>query len=166
MVRSTVSRPDVAVRRESLTVAGRDRTFITARGRTPRPGPVLTIHGTADPLAPFEGGIVGYRGRFPKGMHLSAPQTAEYFATRNGITGEPCVTQLAHRGAPGDATSVTSYDYTSPGASPVRFYAVHGGGHVLPNPKRASVQWLWGPSTRDLCAADAVADFFRLPTAN
>jgi len=48
----------------------------------------------------------------------------------------------------------------------VRFYAVHGGGHVLPNPKRASVQWLWGPSTRDLCAADAVADFFRLPTAN
>ena len=29
--------------------------------------PVLTMHGTADPLAPYRGGIVGCRGHLPKG---------------------------------------------------------------------------------------------------
>jgi polyhydroxybutyrate depolymerase len=124
--------------------------------------PVLTIHGTADPLAPFNGGVVDFHGRLPKGMHLSAPETARYFAARNGISGSPTISHLAHRGEAGDDTSITRHDYTSPGASPVRFYEIQGGGHVLPNSRHTSSQWFWGPSTRDLCAADAVADFFDL----
>jgi polyhydroxybutyrate depolymerase len=112
--------------------------------------PVLTIHGTADPLAPFDGGIVGFHGHLPKGMHLSARQTAEYFANRNGITGPPSVTPLAHKAAPGDTTSVTRYDYTCSGAPPVRFYAIQNGGHVLPNPRHTSAAWFWGRSTDDL----------------
>ncbi|OBK44395.1 hypothetical protein A5655_14830 [Mycobacterium sp. 1081908.1] len=126
--------------------------------------PVITIHGTADPLAPYEGGIVGFHGHFPKGEHLSAEHSARYFATRNGITSEPTITPLPHYGADGDSTSVVRYDYEHPGHAPVRFYAVHGGGHVLPNPRHTSAKWFWGASTRDLCAADAVADFFRLST--
>jgi polyhydroxybutyrate depolymerase len=126
--------------------------------------PVLTVHGTADPLAPYEGGLVGFRGHFPKGMHLSAPDTAKYFAARNGITAAPTATELPHRPDPGKPTSVIRYDYTAPEAAPVRFYAVHGGGHVLPNPDHVSAQWFWGPSTRDIAVADVVAQFLELPT--
>ena len=126
------------------------------------PLPVLTVHGTADPLAPFDGGIVGFHGHLPKGMHRSAPETAQYFASRNGITSPPSESPIAHRGGVGDTTSVTRYDYRSPDVPPVRFYAIQGGGHVLPNPRHTSAKWFWGPSTRDLCAADAFADFFDL----
>jgi polyhydroxybutyrate depolymerase len=129
------------------------------------PLPVLTIHGTSDPLAPFDGGIVGIHGHLPKGMHLSAQRTAQYFAARNGITSRPSTTPIPHRGAAGDATSVTRHDYTSPGASPVRFFAIQGGGHVLPSPRHTSAAWFWGRSTHDLCAADAVANLFDLPVS-
>jgi polyhydroxybutyrate depolymerase len=125
--------------------------------------PVLTIHGTADPLAPFDGGMVGFHGHLPKGMHLSARETAEYFAIRNGITNPAITVQVPHRGGADDSTSVLRHDYVCPGVPPVRFYAIHGGGHVLPNPRHTSAAWFWGPSTRDLCDADAVAEFFDLP---
>jgi polyhydroxybutyrate depolymerase len=125
--------------------------------------PVLIIHGTADPVAPYRGGVIAGHGRFSKGMHLSAADTARYFAARNGVGTEPVVTALAHHPDPGRATSVTRYDYTAPGAAPVRSYAVHGGGHVLHNPTRTPAQRVWGPSTRDICAADEVAEFFSLP---
>lgn len=124
--------------------------------------PVLTIHGTADPVAPYRGGVIGGHGRFSKGMHLSAADTARYFATRNGIGTEPVVTALTHRLDPGRATSVTRYDYTALGAAPVRSYVVHGGGHVLHNPTRTPAQRFWGPSTRDISAADVVTEFFSL----
>jgi polyhydroxybutyrate depolymerase len=124
--------------------------------------PVLTIHGTADPVAPYQGGAVDWHGHFSKGVHLSAADTARYFGARNGITTEPVVTALAHRPDHGKATSVTRYDYTAPGAPPVRFYTVHGGGHVLPNPTHTPAQRFWGPSTRDICAADVIAEFFSL----
>jgi polyhydroxybutyrate depolymerase len=127
--------------------------------------PVLTIHGTADPLAPYRGGLVGFHGRFPKGMHLSAADTARYFAARNGIT-ESTRTDLAHRPDPRKPTPVTRCDYTGPGAPPVRFYTVHGGGHVLHNATHIPAQWFWGPSTSHLVAADVVADFFSLPTTS
>jgi polyhydroxybutyrate depolymerase len=124
--------------------------------------PVLTIHGTADPVAPYEGGLLDWHGHFSKGLHLSATDTARYFASRNGIRTEPVVTALAHRRDPGKPTAVTRHDYAAPGAAPVRFYTVHGGGHVLPNPTRTPTQWFVGPSTRDICAADVVAEFFSL----
>jgi polyhydroxybutyrate depolymerase len=125
--------------------------------------PVLTVHGTADPVAPYRGGIIDWHGHFCKGMHLSAVDTARYFAARNGIRTKPVVTALAHRPDPGNTTAVSRCDYTAPGAAPVRFYTVHGGGHVLPNPTRRPAQRFWGPSTRDICAADVVAEFFSLP---
>jgi polyhydroxybutyrate depolymerase len=125
--------------------------------------PVLTIHGTADPVAPYQGGVIDWHGHFSKGMHLSAVDTARYFATRNGIGTEPVVTELARPPGSGKTGAVTRYDYTAPGAAPVRFYTVHGGGHVLPNPTRTPAQWFVGPSTRDICAADVVAEFFSLP---
>jgi polyhydroxybutyrate depolymerase len=127
--------------------------------------PVVTFHGSADPLALYQGGRLDWHGHFSKGVHYSAEDTAAYFVERNGITRPPSVVQLPHRHDPGKPTSVTRRDYTAPGAAPVRFYTIHGGGHVLHNPRNAPAPWFWGTSTRDVCVADAVGEFFGLTTA-
>jgi polyhydroxybutyrate depolymerase len=124
--------------------------------------PVVTMHGTADPLAPFDGGPVSVHGYLPRGRHLSAPATAAYFAARNGITTGPTVTRLPRPGDTGTTSRLTRYDYSAGGAAPVRFYAIEGGGHVIPNPHRHPPRWLMGPTIDDLVAADAIAEFFGL----
>jgi polyhydroxybutyrate depolymerase len=121
--------------------------------------PVVTMHGTADPLAPFEGGPVSIHGHLSRGQHLSAPATAAYFAARNGIHTEPTATRLPGLGGFGQPGTVTRYDYS--GAAPVRFYAIEGGGHVIPNPYRRPPKWFMGATTDDLVAADVIGEFFR-----
>jgi polyhydroxybutyrate depolymerase len=124
--------------------------------------PVMTMHGTADPLAPFDGGQVSVHGYLRRGEHLSAPATAAYFAARNGVTTPPTASQLPNIGDFGKPSRVTRYDYTADGAAPVRFYAIDGGGHVVPNPRRQPPKWLLGPRTGHLVAADTIAEFFGL----
>lgn len=124
--------------------------------------PVVTMHGTADPLAPFDGGPVSVHGYLPRGQHLSAPATAAYFAARNGITTDPSATRLPHLGDSGKSSNVIRYDYSADGAAPVRFYAIEGGGHVIPNPYRHPSRCFMGPTVHDFVAADVIAEFFGL----
>ena len=128
--------------------------------------PVITMHGTADPLAPFDGGLVTVHGHLARVEHRSAPATAAYFAARNGITTQPRATRLLHIGDPGKPTAVTRHDYSADCAAPVRFYAIAGGGHVIPNPYRRPAQWFMGPTTGDLVAAEAIAEFFSLASSS
>jgi polyhydroxybutyrate depolymerase len=124
--------------------------------------PVVTMHGTADPLSSFEGGPVSVHGHLPRGQHLSAPATAAYFAARNGITTDPTATRLPRLGDSGKPSNVIRYDYGADRAAPVRFYAIEGGGHVIPNPRRHPSRWFMGPTIDDLVAADVIAEFFGL----
>lgn len=123
------------------------------------PLPVMLIHGTKDPLVPYEGGMASLWGFRPRGLGRSALETAEYYAARNAITAEPTSRHLPHRPESG-RTSVTRTDYRAAGRPPVTLYTVEGGGHVIPGPKKAP--WIMGRTTRDLTAADAVAEFFTL----
>lgn len=59
---------------------------------------------------------------------------------------------------------MTRTDYRAEGSPPVTLYTVEGGGHVIPGPKQAP--WILGRTTRDLVAANAVAEFFALSTAD
>jgi polyhydroxybutyrate depolymerase len=133
----------------------------TASAATPLPRPVVLIHGTRDPLVPYDGGMASIFGFSRRGLGQSAPDTARYFARRNGITTEPTSQTLSTLGKPGDKTSIERTDYTQSGLAPVTLYTVHGGGHVIPNPKKALR--IMGRSTSKLVAADAIADFFDLP---
>ncbi|WP_245887222.1 alpha/beta hydrolase family esterase [Umezawaea tangerina] len=127
----------------------------------PEPVPVVLFHGTKDPLVPYDGGMASLWGFRPRGLGLSARATAAYFAARNGITAEPVSHDLGH--GPEDArTTVERTDYRQDGRSPVALYTVHGGGHVIPNPKKAVR--IMGRSTRNLVAADALGEFFGLKT--
>jgi polyhydroxybutyrate depolymerase len=124
------------------------------------PLPVVLFHGTKDRLVPYEGGMASLWGFRPRGLGLSARQTAAYFAARNGITAEPESRDLGHR--EGDRTSVERTDHRQDGLPAVTLYTVHGGGHVVPGPGRPP--FIMGRTTRSLVAADALGGAFGIAT--
>ncbi|GAA2544612.1 hypothetical protein GCM10010435_11500 [Winogradskya consettensis] len=89
---------------------------------TPVPMPVLLIHGTKDPIVSYEGGKMSWWARTlfkVGGRALSMPQTAHYFANRNGITTPPTTTPLPTGTNPPQpsgttATTPTDTDSTTP----------------------------------------------------
>lgn len=123
----------------------------------PSPLPMVLFHGTGDPLVPYEGGIASLWGFRPRGLGLSARQTADYYAERNGITERPESRRLAGSAESGK-TSIERTDYRQDGHEPVTQYTVHGGGHIIPSPKKAP--WIMGRSTSSLVAAQAIDEFF------
>lgn len=72
--------------------------------------PLVIFHGTRDPLVPYGGGMASLWGFCPRGLGLSAPATADYFAARNGITAAPTSHRLATQAGTGK-TSVERTDY-------------------------------------------------------
>ena len=122
--------------------------------------PVVLFHGTKDRLVPYRGGRMAAWARFAfkvGGEMLSTPDTAAYFASRNGITAPPVTVELPHRDAAGK-TSMSRTDYREEGRAPVTLYTVHGGGHTVPGERPAPA--LMGRTGSDVSAADAIAEFF------
>lgn len=120
------------------------------------PMPVLLIHGTKDPNVPFDGGMASLLGFRPRGLGLSAPETAKYWAKRNGIADEATT-----NGLPGDDTDPTRVErtqYLDVGKPPVVLYTVHGGGHVLPGLKPGPR--IMGRTSRSIRTVDEISRFF------
>ena len=126
------------------------------------PLPVMFVHGTEDPITPYAGGMAKmYRFR-PRGLGLSAQETAAYYARRNGITAAPAVTPLTAAAA--GPTRVDRTDYYQSDRLPVTLYTVHGGGHSIPGPKTATPRFLMGRTDRALDTAREIGEFFGLTT--
>ncbi|MEU8819919.1 dienelactone hydrolase family protein [Actinoplanes sp. NPDC048796] len=126
----------------------------------PAPMPVLLIHGTKDPIVKYEGGQFSWWARKVfkiGGRSLSAPQTAAYFAARNGITAAPTTTKLPAADA---KTFVERTEYREPGHPPVALYTVHGGGHTIPGPAQAPA--VMGRTNQDVRTAQLIDDFFTI----
>ncbi len=121
------------------------------------PIPAMVINGTADPINPFAGGMVRI-GPSTLGNVTSTRATAEYFAKINGDTGAPTTVKLPHND-PRDPTSVERTTWQTQGKPPVVMYAIHEGGHVVPNPGFQYPEVL-GRQTKDLDAPAAIWDFF------
>ncbi|MEU7140926.1 alpha/beta fold hydrolase [Nocardia sp. NPDC046473] len=129
--------------------------------RPPVPVPVLTFHGTADPLALWRGGTVGFRtspmrqrALFGKGPHLSYPDTLRWFAARNGITTPPTFQWI-----PTGSGWAGRTEYRQTGCKPVTGYTVVGGKHEIPGPISRRLL----PDTTvggGLVAAEVIAQFF------
>jgi polyhydroxybutyrate depolymerase len=92
----------------------------------------------------------------PRGLGLSAVQTAEYYARRNAITAAPTVVHLPASGR----TSVTRMDYAEAGKQPVALLTINGGGHTVPGPK--SFPRIVGRTNHDIDTARLIAMFFHL----
>jgi polyhydroxybutyrate depolymerase len=129
------------------------------------PMPILLIHGTKDRIVPYRGGTMsGWTRRMFKvgGTTLSMPETADYFARRNGITTPPRFTRVPKNARRPARTWVDQGDYEQPGRPRVRLFTVHGGGHTVPGPRKAP--FILGSTGQDISAADAIADFFNVTT--
>jgi polyhydroxybutyrate depolymerase len=118
--------------------------------------PVLIVNGTADPVNPFNGGLVRPPVGPPLGKVRSARESAEYFAELNA----------ASRAQPerlpdtaDDGTWLEQLTWESPGQPPVSLLTVHGGGHTLPN-RHTSFPAIVGPTSRDVSGAEVIWAFF------
>lgn len=134
-----------------------DNCLCPLEGPTAR---VLLVAGTQDPISPYAGGEVTLFGFGSRGLVLSAQATAAHFARRNGLTDSPLEATLPHQRA-ADPTSVTRLTWGRGPAPGVALYSVHGGGHVVPQP-RYRFGRLLGRTTGDLDAPLAAAQFFGL----
>jgi polyhydroxybutyrate depolymerase len=129
-----------------------------------RPVPVLAMHGTADPILLFNGGVGEALGQALSGQSGPAttlppgdpdgpgyPANARAWAERNGCEPEPDEEAVS--------ATVTRRVYRCPEDAAVEFVVVEGGGHSWPSSEFSrSIERIVGPTTFDI---DATADVWR-----
>ncbi len=119
--------------------------------------PILLIHGTSDPIVPYNGGMASLWGLNPRGRGLSARETAHYYAQRNHIDSNPTFSTLKHEGK--NVPKVMFEEYNEPGKYPVKLVSIDGGGHVVPNPyKKAAI--MLGKTATHVNSAELLWNFF------
>ena len=124
-----------------------------------RPLPIVLVAGTADRIVPFEGGRMAWwaRAMFKVGgVTLSAPDTAEYFARRNGVTGGPVVSLLPEKLGERQGPRMEESAYREAGREPVTLYSVLGGGHTVPGATPAPA--MLGRTGADLSIGEIVGN--------
>jgi polyhydroxybutyrate depolymerase len=118
---------------------------------------VMILNGTEDPLVPFVGGEINLLGLFYKGGQvISSTASAQYFADRNAIAGQPQVklTQTT-QGARVEHARWQAAD----GRTEVELVTLHGAGHGLPQPWARRPRLL-GPSPMEPNGPALIWDFF------
>ena len=141
-----------------------------------RPVPVLTIHGTADPILLFNGGIGTGALDAALGGQAAATTTTTAAADLDGA-GYP---ETVRSWAALDGCETTATDervsdevirrtYDCPDDAPVEFLIVEGGGHSWPSSEFSrSIESVVGPTTFDIDASREIWDFvsrFQLPAS-
>ncbi|QIS12111.1 extracellular catalytic domain type 1 short-chain-length polyhydroxyalkanoate depolymerase [Nocardia arthritidis] len=125
------------------------------------PLPVLEIHGTADPVVPYQGGVVrvtsGNLGGSGSSPVLSTDATQQLWRAKNGC-GQPDTANLPSR--TDDGTSVTTYTAACAGGTSVVLYSVTGGGHSWPGGQQYLPAALIGPVSHQFDATETIWRFF------
>ena len=115
----------------------------TLEGVAPDGVPVLLVHGTADPVVPYEGGMTRLLGRKVSEVR-SALATAESYAPDT----EPRITRTGQ---------LERRDWAG-----VRLVTQLGTGHVIPNRTTRPVPFIIGLSHDDLDLGEEIQEFFAL----
>jgi polyhydroxybutyrate depolymerase len=117
--------------------------------RDSRPVPMITFHGTADPVVPYGGG----RTWISPGAFPNIPAWTANWARRNRCSPVPIdaavaanVVRRAYTGCADDAD--------------VQLYTLRGGGHNWPG-GRQMLEWLCGPASDDVNATALMWAFFQ-----
>lgn len=115
---------------------------------TTRAVPVLSFHGTADPVDP-------YLGNGQKYWTYSVPTAAQRWAAKDSCSSTPTVTM------PSPTVQLTAYTGCAGGAT-VELYTISGAGHTWPGgpPLTRSVTKLLGPQSNAVNASTTIWSFF------
>jgi polyhydroxybutyrate depolymerase len=120
------------------------------------PMPVLLMHGTDDPISPFEGGTIG-RGRR---NILSAQAAIEFWRDQNGCDTTPTTEALPDTD-PNDRTTIQRATYSAcDGDVQVVLYQVDGGGHAWPGGLAYARERLIGITSQDINASEVIWQYF------
>ena len=113
-----------------------------------KPVPMISFHGTADPVVPYDGGTSWISPRaFP-----STPRWAANWARRNRCAEKPVESQLA--------ADVTRREYTQcADSATVVLYTIRGGGHTWPGGKELPQSWT-GSTSRTIDATSVMWAFY------
>ena len=111
--------------------------------------PVLSFHGTADPVDPYDGHGQPY-------WAYSVPQAAKLWAVHDGCSAKPATSR------PAGAVTLTAYTRCRPGAA-VELYTIAGEGHEWPGgpPLPPTLVRLLGPQSTAVDANTVMWRFFR-----
>jgi polyhydroxybutyrate depolymerase len=127
-----------------------------------RPTPILVMDATADPLVPYGGGEVGFRGE--RGRVLSTAETIALLRNVNRCSGGSSSDRLPDSD-PADGSNVDVIRWTDCSShAPVVLYRINGGGHRIPRQNegpRPVVDRLLGRANHDFEAAEAIWAFFK-----
>jgi polyhydroxybutyrate depolymerase len=110
----------------------------------PETSSVMIMNGTKDPLNPFGGGEVRFFGLLRRGTVMSSRDSARYFADLNHITGAPQSSEVDVA----NGTSVERILWGNGAHVEIELVAIHGGGHVIPQPYFRYPRLL-GPTPRE-----------------
>lgn len=93
--------------------------------------PVLIVNGTADPVNPYEGGLMK-TGSFKAGTVRSTEETFRYWSTLAGYKGEPAKEMLPDSD-PADGKTIERYTFKKKNKPEIQLLKVIGGKHDYPN---------------------------------
>ncbi len=129
----------------------------------PRAVSVLLIHGTRDPLVPYEGGEVGLGSKRDRGRVWSVAATRKYWLAADGLRdARPVSHQFAHIGR--GRTRASSQTWGPDAGPQVQVITIQDGGHVEPSlAYDYSVLYyaIVGSQNHDLESAEQAWTFFR-----
>ena len=110
--------------------------------------PVISFHGTADPVDPFDGNGQAY-------WTYSVPVAATRWAAHDGCASRPVVS------APDSGVTLTAYGHCT-GGSAVELYAIAGEGHEWPGGPQLprSITRVLGPQSTAISANSTMWAFF------
>lgn len=126
-----------------------------------KPVPILMMHGTADPIAPFKGGsMAGGRGEV-----LSARETVNTWVKWNNLESVPeTTTEVEDISKSDNSTILIRSREESPSGNAVIAYEVVGGGHTEPSQTAGMNKLLkiaQGNQNNDIEMADTIWEFFK-----
>jgi polyhydroxybutyrate depolymerase len=125
-----------------------------------RPVSVMILHGTEDPIVPYEGGEVKLRGLPARGMVISAEATASEWARHDG-----CEAGATERAIPdtnamdGSSIRVQAWSRCKEGTA-VELWKILGGGHTWPGGWQYLNEKFIGTTNRDIDAREEIWRFF------
>jgi len=129
------------------------------------PRPLLLINGDNDPLMPWNGGGVGFRG--VRGTVLSGPETFAHWQHAYGCTGPVISTPMRDRNRRDQSHPILMRAQTCAQGSKVHMVRIYGGGHNVPGVKKKGRRGkfrkkLLGPTNMDFEAQKMVVSFLGL----
>lgn len=124
------------------------------------PMPVLEIHGTTDPIVPYDGGVVrvtsGRRGPGTSPV-LSVDATQQLWRTKDACGP---VTTAALPNVANDGTTVTTTVASCANAGHVELYSIADGGHTWPDGPQYLPAAIVGKVSHQFNATDVIWHFF------